>query len=157
MSRQWHTEHTERGISIGEGFSFSPKVWFVNPTEKGFYDGRSYVLWFGACGATYLHVYTRSLEDAIEQCAAWLAEHAPGHIMEHGCEEHTDLLREAFEDAGLEWTGDIDWEDAAQSEAAQNAEADLTYTESGYLTSYEWGIALENPTAADLYQLIGGK
>lgn len=160
MSRNWHTEHTERGISIGEGFSFSPRVYLVNPTSKcpnRYHPQHCYVLWFGACAATYLHVYADSLEDALEECAAWVAEHAPGHIMAHGSDELVALYREAFEEIGLTWDGNVDWNDRKQELAMQSAESDLTYTESGYLTSYEWGIALEDPTTEDLYRFIGGR
>lgn len=164
-ARNWnHSRHDKdpNAIVLGESGSQYRQIVMINPTERTFhssrFDGSSheFVLWFGAYGTTRLHVYARGLEDALETCAAWLADHAPGHIMAMGSDEHTDLCKEAFEDAGIPWTGEIDWNDHAQDQAIQSAEADLTSTESGFLTSYEWGIALENPSTEDLYAYVCG-
>lgn len=155
MSRQWHSDHTDRGISIGEGGSFSPRVWFVNPHDKSFYDGCAYVLWFGGFNATFLHIYSKSLDDALEECAGWLADHAPGHLMSFGSDEHQCLIKEQCEEREIDYSA-LD-EHPDRDDVFQDAEADLTYTESGFLTSYEWGISLENPTTEELYAFIGGK
>jgi hypothetical protein len=57
-------------------------------------------------------------------------------------EAYADLLREACADHGVAFEayqhGDIDSD--LSDEITQSAEADLTYTESGYLTSYEWTV-----------------
>lgn len=164
--RRWRAERHDRdpsAIVIGSDASTSygqMSIVMINPTCKQegvnryHREAGAYVLQFGAHG-TALHCYASGLEDALEQCAAWLAEYAPGHIMAHGSDEHTALCREAFEDAGLAWTGAIDWEDQAQSDAMESAEADLTYTESGYLTSYEWmGSRVDSVEA--LYRMIAG-
>lgn len=106
MSRNWHARKEKGGISIGEGnSSFTRQVTMLNPTYKT-YHKHSYVLWFGGCGATYLHVYEDSLESALEECASWLADHAPGHIMTFGSDEHTDLVKEACEERGLPFAPD---------------------------------------------------
>lgn len=172
MSRDWHHEKIAGGIAIGESSYHSRRVVMINPTARQEFarwglrrtghDGNSspsFVLWFGTCGTTYLHVYADSLESALEECAAYLAEHAPGHVMPYAGEEHTTLLREACEEHGVAFDPDrfhgvIDSE---ADEILQFAEADLTYTESGFLTSYEWGISLENPTTAQLYAFIQGE
>jgi len=120
----------------------------VNPVERSWTRHR-YVLWFGACGPTLLMVWANSLDDAIEECGAWLAEHAPGHIVSEG--QHTALCREACEDAELAWPPPHDWCDEPEyTKAIESAEADLTYTEAGWLVSYEWGIWFEDPTRAQL-------
>lgn len=154
MSRTWNPEHLDGGIAVGESSYHTRRVVMINPMEKS-WRKRAYVLWFGAVGTTYLHVYADSLEAALEECAEWLAEYAPGHIMEHGSEEHRDLLREACEERGI-LDGDLDFESEDVMAAVEAAEADLTYTESGFLTSYEWGICMEDVTAADLYAFIRG-
>ena len=155
MSRNWHAHERGGCIAIGErGSSFTREVVLLNIDQKK-WARHAYVLWFGY---TYLHVYSDSLDDALEECTEWLAEHAPGLIMAHGSEEHVDLIKEACKDAGVEFDpskccGEIasPWDDILQS-----AEADLTYTESGFLTSYEWGISLEDPDSATLYAFITG-
>jgi len=122
----------------------------VNASDKQ-WSRHSYLLWFGLISPIYLLIYDNSLDSAIETAGSWLAEHAPGHLMEMHGEEHEGLLQEACQDAGLEYPpkdySDMDpyWK------AFQDAEADLTYTESGYLTSYEWGIIGED---LDRNQLI---
>jgi len=163
-ARKWnHARHETdvNAIVLGsndEIWHGSNEVIMINPNERRWHGGRkaprAFVLWFGGCGATYLHCFADGLEDALERCAAWLVDFAPGHIMGLGSDEHTDLCKEAFEDAGLTWTGEIDWSDAKQSDAIQSAEADFTSTESGYLTSYEWGISLECPSTEALYAFV---
>lgn len=127
----------------------------VNPDQRDWARHR-YVLWFGAYASTRLMIWANSLESAIEDAAEWLAEHAPGHLMAPNSPEYIDLLRDACKDHGIEWDpdrfyGGIDSEIEA---VIQDAEADLTYTESGYLTSYEWGICLEDPTREDLASFV---
>lgn len=138
-----------------ESSSFGRKVYLVNPENRDFADQR-FVLWFGAHCASYLMVWSDSLESAIEDAAEYLAEHMPGHIMTHDSDEYLDLLKEACEGLGLEypipeWAARV-W-DTPYERAVEEAESDLTPTESGFLTSYEWGIASENPTRADLESL----
>jgi hypothetical protein len=143
-------------LNAGASGSFERSVIMINPTRKRFHDGQSFVLWFGGCGATYLHVFCDSLEEAIEECAAWLADHMPGHIMKEWSDEHKELVKEACEELELEWPKPDDADDQAYWDAADQAESDLTRTESGFLTSYEWGIALENPTLDELYDFVFG-
>ena len=99
-------------------------------------DGRSipsvFLFWFGAVGSTPVLVFNDSLEDALEEAAGVLVDEGMvGHIMEHGSAALQELYDEAAEDLP---------EDATFEEVQQAAEADLTYTESGMLTSYEWGV-----------------
>lgn len=158
--RNWHFEKTEKGLSIGEsGSSFSRQIHIVNPQDREFWkrhgEVKCKVLWFGAYGWTRLLVYTDSWEDAIKECAAWLAEHAPGHIMAHSSDEHIALIKEACEDAGTTYEQAMA-DDDLMMRICESAETDLTYTESGFLTSHEYGIALENPDTETLYQFIHG-
>jgi len=41
-------------------------------------------------------------------------------------------------------------------DAEQDAMTDQTYTESGYIASWQWGIALEDPTTEKLYSYVCG-
>ncbi len=157
MSRNWNHEWSDKGCSIGErNSSFSRHTTMINAADRANYR-HAYVLWFGAYGWTRLHVYADSLEDALESCAEWLADHAPGLIMKHGSDEHNELLKEACEEMGLAWPippGTDDFEPYWKAE--EQALADQTYTESGYIASWEWGIGLEDPTAAELYAYVTG-
>lgn len=170
-SRDWHHEHTDGGISLGCSLSTCCRqVTMINAGDKSYHthkrtkfgfssrsNVKAFVLWFGAYGDTRLHVYSGSLDDALEECAAWLLEHAPGHLMQTDNETYQDLMADACKDAGLAWPvadGVTDMEPYWKAE--ESATADMTHTESGYLTSYEWGIALENPTTEDLYRYVRG-
>lgn len=131
------------------------KIVVVNPVERSWTRNR-YVLWFGACGPTRLMVWANGLEDALEEAAEWLAENAPGLIMTHDSEELRSLVREACEERGISyddmpWRGDDDAQEA-WNDACDAATVDHTYTESGWIPSWEWGICLEDPTRAELLE-----
>lgn len=111
------------------------KVGIANPGDRDWTRER-FVLCFGAYGATYVMAWG-SLEDALEAAADWLEDHAPGHF----CDEQ---VKEGYDEARLNGLG----EEAAQ----EMAEQDTTSVCDGrhYLLSWEWGIALDNPTRAEL-------
>lgn len=158
MSRNWHIHERGGCTAVGERNGWrTNEIVMLNPDQKRWYN-HLYVLWFGGCGATYLHVYADSLDDALAECAEWLAEHAPGHIMKHGSEEHIDLIKDACKDAGVTYDPDMFSGSVATEmyKILEKAEADLTYTEAGFITSYEWGISFEDPDAATLYAFTQG-
>lgn len=147
----------------------SAKLIIVNPEDRAdhqsewsrHYASKRYVLWFGACGATYLMVWGHSLDDALETAADWLGDNAPGLIMLHGNGNDTrdpeldSLMREACEEQDLPWPPPDDADMQPYWDAEQDAYADLTYTERGYIPSDEWGIALdEHATRADVKAFI---
>lgn len=115
-------------------------VWiFVNPLE--YPTGKSYGglrkeglfgLHFGAYGWTRVLVWARSLETALEEACGWLADHAPGIFVDQQALQ--ELEREYREEHP----------DADDDDVASEAYADLTYTESGYIPSYEWGIGFDS-------------
>lgn len=141
----------------------SAPLTIVNPSERTWTRHR-YVLWFGACAPTYLMVYADGPDDALEKCADWLADNEPGLIMleGHGNDardpELDELLEEACREQGLEWPiPDDAWGTSDMEpywDAEQTAYADLTHTERGYLTSYEWGIELEDPSRDEIKGFI---
>lgn len=81
----------------------------------------------GAYGWTRVFVFARHLEDALEIVGAWCAEHAPGHLTQPDYKEASEDLFAAGEP--------IDEENVRA-----HAEADLTYTESGWFISHEWSV-----------------
>jgi hypothetical protein len=115
----------------------------INPGDRPGQYGREtcFTFRFGAYNDTTVSVWARSCDDALELAAEWLAEHAPGHIMPEGDDHLEDLRREVCEEFGLVYPPECDHselEERGYYVAFEQAEADLTYTESGYLTSYEW-------------------
>ena len=156
----------------------SAPLTIVNPSDRDDHQAKHqwspyvrytkrYVLWFGACGPTYLMVWGRSLDAALETAADWLADNAPGHIMLRGDgnderdPQLDELMSEACKDAGLAWPmpepeGGPTPEDLQPYwDAEETAYADLTHTDRGYLTSSEWGIALdEHASRADVKAFI---
>ena len=97
----------------------------AKPTRKWDRE-RLWILWFCQYGPLYVGVYADSLETALEEAAQYCAEKGyNGLVMDY----------EAARDAC-----DCDpWECE-----------DLTYTESGWIGSDDWGIALENPSRKTL-------
>ncbi len=161
MARNWNAQpHTDKAgkltgaIELGEGASsFTRQVTMINPTQKRWHD-HSFVLWFGACGATYLHVYADHLEDALDECVDWIADHAPGLLAD-------EQVHQAYREALAERVAaGADPDDECVIAACQEgAESDTTCAgnAANYLLSYEWGLALEDPSTACLYSyLVGG-
>jgi hypothetical protein len=105
-----------------------PRLWAFS---FGPYGGANVLVW----GAPDI-----GEEGALEEAAEIVAKRWPGLIMEAGGEEHAELIREACEERGVAFTSmrELDWDDEKVQDARDDAEADLTYTESGYLASWEW-------------------
>lgn len=123
------------------------QIWLANPDNRAFCDTR-WVLWFGAYADTYVMVWEDSLEDALETAADFLANHGfSGHFV-----DMTDAYQDAARDLGLDWPSD---DEHVVCKVVDAAEADLTYTESGFIPSWEWGYLAENPTRDDLLNFIG--
>ena len=122
------------------------------------YPRHRYVLWFGSGygPATNILVYADSLEAALGDAAQEIAERWPGLFTEPD-------YQDAFEDLQQDGTIPEGWTWAMVSSmhpdtppgralqaVMEHAEADLTYTESGWIASWEWGIVAEDPTRKEL-------
>lgn len=109
-----------------------------NERRRG-YAYPQWILAFGAYGWTQVMVSARTLDDALETCADWIADHAPGLFCdEQVAEEYRAAIAEGLS------------EEAAQ----ERAEQDTTSVDCGhYLLSYEWTIVAENPDRATLKAL----
>lgn len=136
----------------------------------------TYVLWFGAYGRTNVLVYADSLEDAIEEAAqcihdkGWLGlftEPDYAAALEDMCGDfqRTRYPREALSEedmapfAGMsseEAWGIISRSEDLRYRIAEFAEADMTYTESGMIASWEWGLVAEDPTKEELLDIAHG-
>ena len=106
-----------------------------HPVSSGSWRGEVvYLFTFGSYGSCSLFVVgDGDLSAALESAAEWLKENAPGHLTP--CDEVENLYREACEE--LDFDPDTECDDE-RSKAYELATADLTYTEAGYLTAYEW-------------------
>lgn len=132
--------------------SFDRHVVFVNVRERPSRWSRpdqKFVLWFGQICPRFLVVHARSLEAAVEICADWIEDNAPGLF----CDDYVaDEYRREYADAIASGMDD----DAAVEHARESAELDTFMTGSGhYLGAEEWGIWFENPSRAAMLDLLG--
>lgn len=135
------------------------KINVANPLARDMTRGtygrwQTYLFSFGAYGDTHVLTYGSGMDSALEEAAEWLADNAPGHLMAHDSEELSDLFTEAVQEFEEEHGREPD--DEERCECFDKATTDLTYTEAGYLTSYEWTVR-ENPSKADLIRLAKGR
>lgn len=98
------------------------KLNIANPHDRTF-TRQSFVLCFGAYGNLHVLVYADHLEDALDEAVDWLEENAPGMLLDRDDEPTND-------------------DDAIDLTCAGN--------HGRWLPSWEWGIAAENPTKAEL-------
>jgi hypothetical protein len=148
------------------------QITIINAQARSDHDERRYILSFGSYGNTHLMVYARNLEDALEECADYCADHLPGFIMLHGngndkrdpqldelmaeaCAEQTPPLAWPIPEDILRYGGNVEWQ--PYWDAEQDAFADLTYTERGYLTSDEWTISVDDGTHDDVVTFIADR
>ena len=120
-----------------------PKIKLVNSTSKTCREGwhrnreRPWILWFGAYGSTRLLVYARHLQDALDECIDWIAEHAPGLL-------YNDQVAEAYQEC-------ID-QGMTQEQAWDESQTDMTCAGNcgDFIASWEWGIVAEDPSPAEI-------
>ena len=114
---------------------------YANPDETTF-TGAHFIFHFGAYGDTEVCVIQRPdhFDDALEIAAEWLKENEPGHFSEP---DYESAARECGIDLA-QYTGGMidifDRDEALAESIQQSAETDHTYTESGWLLSWEWTV-----------------
>lgn len=106
----------------------------VNPGERDWTRHR-FILAFGAYADTSLMVWADSVDDALDECVDWIAEHAPGLLADEAvADEYQRGIAEGLDE-----------------EAAQDA-ATVDTTCAGncghYLHSWEWSVVSEDPSRA---------
>lgn len=138
---------TERGVEIGPtDTSFGRRVTIINAADRWpnmFHMRRqqTFILAFGQVSATYLMVYADHLQDALDECIDWIAEHTPGMLCNDEVEEeYKRLLAEG----------------KSEEEAMEEAEADTTCggNAGDRILSYEWTVAAENLTRQELDEFL---
>lgn len=107
----------------------------INPEESD-WKPEVYDLCFGAYGETRVSVHAKGVEDALETAAEWLAEHAPGIFTEP---DYEGAARDAGYSSMADCARDLGPE-GDYTRISSAAEADLTYTESGWIPSWEWSV-----------------
>lgn len=124
-------------------------VTFIHPEDR-VYARHTYVIGF-AYHRHYL-VYSNELESALEMCAAHLATHAPGMLMQHGSPEMIERVQDACETVGVPYVpeGTAGLPDRVWDLAMEG----LWSTDSGYIRDDEWCIELEDPTRQQLKEFI---
>jgi hypothetical protein len=119
-----YESHPDKGLSCG------PRK--VNMAGDRFWAHKgAFVFHFGTYG-THVLAYGR-LEDALEDAAAWLKDNTPGMFTEPA---YAVAMKECADAGDLEGLDEDEQEECVR----ERAESDLTYTESGWLVSYEWTI-----------------
>lgn len=118
------------------------KVILINPIDKEYVNGNSYVLCFGAHGSICIMVYATSLEAALDLSVDFLSDNFPGVLAD---EQVAEALSEAIS------------EGHDPEESREIAEMDTTVAGNcgNYLNSWEWGISLETPSRSQLVEFIG--
>lgn len=108
------------------------RLYVANPSERRWTDGRNFILWFGQVGTTRVLVYAKHLEDALEVAAGYCADKEwYGLVIPH----------ETFE---AEYRGTYCDDQCNHDQWECSAEMDMTLTESGWVSSSDWGIIGEN-------------
>lgn len=111
-------------------------------------------LGFGAYGSTNVAVFANSLEDAVEESAAWLRDYAPGIFTDVTQDDIHDAQVELAEERGVN-IQDMEDDDDLMCRVYDNATQDLTYTESGYIASWEWGFFMsEDSLQGEILQRV---
>lgn len=108
----------------------------INPGDRDWMP-TIYEFSFGAMGDTKVSVHAKSVEGGLELAADWLADNAPGHLIEHGSPEARELWLDACRELGIDPESAEDREDR-DGRIYDKASEGLTYTEAGYIRSHEW-------------------
>lgn len=114
----------------------SAKLIAINGSYKS-WTQRRYILAFGFHGRTRLLVWANGIEDALDECIDWLAEHQPGLLCDENVNEE---YREALADG------------CGESEAWERATADTICGGNAghHLLAWECRILAEDPDRATI-------
>lgn len=143
-----------------QGNGYNRRVHVADGSESN--AKRFYVFAFGAYASTlvavgfdagYRGVRFPDLESALDIAAEHLRGVAPGVFTEPDIDAARDEML-ASGDLSAEEYADRECDDVSDK-VWQHAATDLTYTESGYIASWEWTILSENATRAEVLEMAG--
>lgn len=116
----------------------------ANPFDRDVWKN-VYVFQFGAFATTKVIVFANSVDDGIEVAAEWLDENGLAGF----------FVQPDYKDAAEELGFAVDTEDCDEiAQIHERAEIDLTYTEAGYLLSYEWYLTELHGDAANQAKML---
>lgn len=116
--------------------------------------GRPWVLWFGAYAATHVLVYADSLDEALEEAAQGI--HDAGWHGLFTAPDYADAIEDLIRDGEVPEGTTMDMIrtcgviDDLSAKVLDYAESDLTYTGSGFIASWEWGLVAEDPSREEI-------
>ncbi len=134
-------------IGVEKPMSHEIRINLANAPQDG-EGGDCFVFAFGAYADTLVAAWGRGIEDCLEEAAGRLADNAPGHLSD---------LAETYNEYHLDARAKGATEEQEEEYAREQSETDMTYTDSGYLRSWEWTYVLENPTQAEMLAYLGDK
>ncbi|MEO7221615.1 MAG: hypothetical protein ABIY37_04005 [Devosia sp.] len=132
-------------LNAGEWDYYGPEARYRRPNQ-GLIG-----LWFNQCAPTRLLVWADGLEAALELCAGWLADNAPGTFTTFDEHDIAAARKEVAEEQGIKP------EDVSDEDLYEHLEVDHTYTEGGLIPSWEWGDLGSpegNPIPDDLVKVV---
>jgi len=109
----------------------------ANPSDHGFSRDTMplYLFSFGAYGCTHVYAWgCHTFEDAFNAACEWLRDNAPGVFVTFSEADYAEAARDIGAPEDWNEPGNEEW----AYEVMERAEVDHTYTESGYLASWEW-------------------
>jgi hypothetical protein len=112
---------------------------FANPEESIW--AMLYVLWFSQHAPLRVAVWADGLEDALEEAADYLKEFAPGMFA-----DEAELAKDARTELGPDAEDEAIWE---------WMDMDMTRTESGLISSEDWGIWFDGENMAPAETSVG--
>lgn len=127
------------------------KITAINSYAKGYTHNR-YLIGLGAYGWTILLVYANNLEDAIEECADWCHDNAPGLFCDDQvAEEYNRCIAASKMNADY-----AERADEYESEAYEQSTTDTIACDGGhYFLSWEVHLISENPSRLELLAITG--
>ncbi len=125
----------ENGYAPGKRIveAYSPTSGYRSGVERGLY-----VMWFDEHAPRFVCVFAQSFEDALEEAAGALRDFGwPGYFISD--EDMQERYEEALAELREENDAENEDEEDLEQRAREAAEEDLTYTESGWIQSHDWG------------------
>jgi hypothetical protein len=112
----------------------------LSPTNRGWAMHR-YILWFGANSPTCIMVWANNLEAALDKAVDYLADYAPGLLVDEAVQE---MYKHAIK--------------AGKSEEEAQAIAEIDTIQAGnnghYLNAWGWGILTKDPPRATVKAIV---
>jgi len=143
------TEEDEDRVEFthdGQSYLTPDSAWTWGAAQDG---DAAWLFWFGAVGSTAVLIYEKmDLADALEAAA----EEAPDYFYEIEDDVYQEAAQDLYPEEMAKAEEGDDWSDmlspGERDAVREQAEMDMTYTETGWIPSWEWGVQeIEPPNA----------